>query len=114
MTAFVLASTDSPRAFFATTENVYEVPFLNPENTTGLETLTFSTPVLMFLTIYSLTCEVRMFAGGSKVMSASASPTSAIGLRGAKGRSSITPVGGLCLPSWPTSEDQDQQRLHLR
>ena len=49
----------------------------------------------MFLTMYSLICDVRMLAGGSKVIRADASPTNATGFRGERGRSFVIPAGGL-------------------
>ena len=49
----------------------------------------------MFSTTYSLTLDVRIFAGGSKVISDDASPTKADALRGTKGRSFVIPAGGL-------------------
>ena len=53
MTALVTAGTETPKAFFATTLNVYEVPFFNPVISTGLVSVFFSEPVFTFVTMYS-------------------------------------------------------------
>ena len=77
MVTLVVTASDRPRVFFATIENVYEVPFFNPLTMTGLDKALFSTPVLRFLMMYSLTCAVRKFTGGSNVISADESAVKA-------------------------------------
>ncbi|CAB5115200.1 unannotated protein [freshwater metagenome] len=92
--AFVIAGSETPKTFLATTLNVYEVPFFSPDTTTGLETAFFSTPVLIFLIMYSLICAVRRFTGGSNEMSAEASAVKACTFLGDCGRPVAIPAGG--------------------